>query len=141
MNKFKIGADPELFLEDKEGNIISAEGLVGGTKHEPKLISDYGHAVQEDNIMLEFNIPPSSTLEEFKYNINYIKSYINNTFNKKGLFINKLASSYIDKKYLKTSQSKMFGCEPDYNVYLKQMNDPPPNRTNLRCCGKMPATL
>lgn len=137
---FKIGCDPELFIE-KAGKIISAEGLIGGTKYEPKLISNLGHAVQEDNIMAEFNIPASNTAEDFTDNINFVKNYLDTLLELLKCKINYSASAIIDKKYLNTGQARLFGCDPDYNVYLKDINPSPNSEGNLRTCGKIACHL
>jgi hypothetical protein len=129
-----IGTDPELFLE-KDGEIISAEGLIGGTKYEPIPISDKGHAIQEDNIMVEFNIPASDSAVDFVNNINFVKDYLNVLTEIRGCKLNYSASAEINPKYLKTPQAKLFGCEPDFNVYLKAMNEAPKAGGNLRTCG------
>ncbi len=131
-----IGADPELFVEDKNGNIISAEGMIGGTKENPKKISKKGHAIQEDNIMVEFNIPPSYSEDEFVSNLNQVEEYLNTMLRlKNNCKLNYNASAELDEKYLNTEQAKMFGCEPDFNVYLKDINPCPNPNTNLRTCG------
>lgn len=129
-----LGSDPELFLS-KNGEIISAEGLVGGSKNEPLYITEKGHAIQEDNVMVEFNIPPSSNEEDFIKNINFVKSYLSNKFNKDGINLEIKASATLDEKFLQTDQSKTFGCDPDFNVYLKEPNEPPKSGGNLRVCG------
>lgn len=134
VNNVTLGADPELFLTD--GNeIISAEGIIGGTKNEPKQISEEGHAIQEDNIMVEFNIPASKTIVEFRDNINFVLDYLK-TYTKQFNFeLLVSASEEINSKYLNTEQAKTFGCEPDFNVYLKDVNEPPTAASNLRTCG------
>src|SRR5689334_8300188 len=61
MHIVSFGCDPEIFLKDASGNIKSAIGLFGGTKEKPeplKTLGD-GYAVQEDNVLKEFNIPPA----------------------------------------------------------------------------------
>lgn len=135
IKNIKLGADPELFLT-KDGEYISAEGLIGGSKNEPKVISDEGHAIQEDNVMVEFNIPPSSTKQEFKDNINFVKLHLKTLAEVKGMNIAIDASAELDPKYLQTEQAQMFGCEPDFNYYLKDFNPAPcaANKT-LRSCG------
>lgn len=134
-SKITVGCDPEMFLENDKGNIVSAEGLIGGTKTEPRPISDKGHSVQEDNIMVEFNIPPSKTSDDFISNINFVKDYLNDYVGQYGLKLNYLASSLISKEYLNTKQAKTFGCEPDFNVYLQDINPSPKSNTQLRSCG------
>lgn len=134
-SKITIGCDPEMFLEDDKGNIVSAEGLIGGTKEKPRPISDKGHEVQEDNIMVEFNVPPSTTSDEFINNINFVKNYLVDYVGQYNLKLNYLASSLISKEHLQTKQAKTFGCEPDFNVYLQDINTPPKSSTQLRSCG------
>ena len=74
----KVGADPELFLLDiTTDQYKSAEGLIGGTKEEPVVISKEGFAIQEDNVMVEFNIPPAKSSTEFVNNNQFMLSYIN----------------------------------------------------------------
>ena len=129
-----LGADPELFLE-RDGEIISAEGLIGGTKANPKKISDYGHFVQEDNIMIEFNIPPSDTAEDFVSNINQVKDYLEALATIQSGALNYSASAIIDEKYLQTDQALLFGCEPDLNVWERASNLIPDANSSLRTCG------
>lgn len=129
-----IGADPELFLK-KDNEIVSAEGIIGGTKYEPKPIDKLGNAIQEDNVMIEFNIPPCNTKKYFLQNINFVKNYLSTFVKLKGYELSILSSANLDKKYLKSKQAKTFGCEPDYNVYLKDVNIPPSSKGTLRTCG------
>ena len=133
-NKITLGCDPELFLE-KNGEIISAEGLVGGTKQEPLPITGEGHCIQEDNVMVEFNIPPSNNVDEFRNNINLVKTYLTDKFEADNISLNYSASAMLDKKYLKTTQARTFGCEPDFNVWLRAPNTPPRAGGRLRSAG------
>jgi hypothetical protein len=75
----KIGADPEVFLINKEKNKhISAIGLFPGTKDEPSPISDKGHGILTDNVAVEFVFPPADNKEKFWENIKYCLDYIEN---------------------------------------------------------------
>ena len=134
IENFKIGTDPELFLE-KDGKIISAEGLIGGTKKEPKLISEYGHAIQEDNVMVEFNTPPSTSAKEFVDNINFVKDYLETLASVYGAKLNYTTSARLTDEELSTDQARMFGCDPSYNVYLKDVSPAPSARSKYRSCG------
>lgn len=129
-----LGADPELFLE-KEGIIVSAEGIIGGSKDKPKSIGYDGHYIQEDNVMIEFNIAPSPDKQSFVHSINYVKDYLNTLVGVKGYNLNLSSSANLDSKHLNTKQAKAFGCDPDLNVYLKQANQSPDANTTLRTCG------
>lgn len=130
-----LGSDPECFVADKEGNIVSGIDMIPGTKEKPHPIDDKGHMIQVDNIAWEYNIPPCSTREDFIYSIHFVKKHLLDIANKKGLTLSPLASSEVDEKHLQHPKAKEFGCDPDYNVYLKDINPKPDSNTNLRCCG------
>ena len=132
--EIKIGADPEVFVK-KNNEIISGENLTIGTKDNPFYISNNGHAIQKDNIMLEFNIPASNTKEDFVNNINICKEYIETLLMINDCQLEIIPSAIINEDYLQTPQSKMFDCDPDFNIYTKNTN-PSRNRiSNLRTCG------
>jgi len=54
--KILVGCDPELFVK-KDGVLVSAHGLVQGSKEHPFRVSK--GAVQVDGMALEFNIDPA----------------------------------------------------------------------------------
>ena len=62
----RIGSDPETFLVDASGKPISAIGYIMADKWNPMQIPDMpaGYTLQEDNVSLEYGIPPASTSEE-----------------------------------------------------------------------------
>lgn len=141
IKSFTLGADPEIILKNKD-EFISAEGLFGGTKANPKFISNEGHAIQEDNILVEFNIPPSHSKQEFIDNINYCKDYINSICELYGdIEMSEESFAEFNQKYLQTPQAKLFGCEPDFDVYAEDVNIPPKPSANTRSAGKMAASL
>lgn len=129
-----FGCDPELFLK-KNGKVVSAIGLIGGTKHEPKPISENGHAIQEDNVAIEYNIPASYTEQEWIDNNNFVKDYLEVLVSGMGCELEIAASAFLDESELQSDKAKQFGCEPDFNVWLQAMNEPPSSDTNLRVCG------
>lgn len=134
-HKITLGSDPEIFIQD-EVEIVSAEGLTeGGTKHNPKSITDKGHAIQEDGIMFEYNIPPCNNVEEWVDNHELCKDYLSILAKAHGFKFSDKASAEINPKYLQTAQATTFGCEPDFNVYDKCVNESPSSNTNLRCAG------
>ena len=130
--KFTIGADPEVFLFNGQ-EIISAEGKIGGTKYNPIWVQGFG--LQEDNIMAEIAIPPSNDIKTFTSRVTKSLSIIRNQIKKHNLTIAKTASSYINPKFLQTEQSKTFGCDPDNDVWQKQINTPPDANIKIRTCG------
>lgn len=72
-----IGADPELFLRSKDsGEYIPSFFVMQGDKYNPTPISDKGHNIQCDNVMVEYGIPPSKVVEEFIDNNMFVQEYI-----------------------------------------------------------------
>lgn len=136
-NKIKflaIGSDPEGFLYDRENKPVSSVGLIGGSKWEPRYFEEEGFAVQEDNVSVEFNIPPCSTREELILVMRKAKELVN-TVLPKGLELRFIASELFTDKQLDNEQAQLFGCEPDYCCWTAEVNPKPNNKTNLRSCG------
>lgn len=133
-HKIKLGSDPEIFIE-QNGEIVSAVGMIPGTKDEPHPITDKGHFIQTDNIAFEFNIPPCETADEYVENINFVKEHLEVLAKANNCTLSLLASSEINSIHLQTEQAQTFGCEPDLNVYLEDLNPKPDSNTNLRCVG------
>src|ERR1700745_1055626 len=118
-----IGTDPELFLKDKNGNVLPAFLLVKGTKECPEPISEKGHSLQYDNCMVEYQTPPAKTEDEFVENNKFVLNYIEETIAKpNNLDISISASEYIDEEYLQHPIALEFGCSPDFNAYTESEN-------------------
>lgn len=131
--KVSIGCDPEVFVRDSGGEIVSAIGLVGGTKEEPKPVER--GAVQEDNMLAEFNIEPALTVDHFVHNINTVMGELETILDGKKVEV--LASHHFEKKVILASGKKAleFGCDPDFNCWTLQANEKPNPRTELRTAG------
>lgn len=138
MRKFTLGADPELFLVDAAGAYVAACGLIGGTKKEPRPLElGDGFAVQEDNVAVEYNIPPASCGEQFVSNIGRAMSFLSDMVATKGLaFANTSAVLFPDSQLVHPA-SREFGCDPDYNAWRGGRVNPKPKATDdhLRTCG------
>ena len=134
----KVGTDSEIFLQHKlSGEIVSAEGIIKGTKEEPfqfRPEKSPFFATSLDNVMAEFNIPPVDSAIDFylntQYAINYIKSIL-----PAELCTCIMPAAKISEQYLQTDNAKLFGCEKDYNVWMDVENPPPVPVENLRSCG------
>lgn len=133
-----IGGDHEMFLQDKETKeIVSAEGIIKGTKHEPFNfdVEDRFACTSLDNVLVEYNLKPAKTAAEFYYAIekalNYIKSVIPANLEPVAL-----PAARLDIKHLMTENALLFGCEPDYNAWTNTVNDRPVAEDgNLRSAG------
>lgn len=119
----KIGADPELFVKHK-GSVVSAYGMVPGTKDIPHPVRD--GAVQVDGMALEFNIEPANSYEEFDSRVLSVLNTLSTMVPMDHeLFINPVAE--FTPKYMATQpkEATKLGCDPDFNAWNERANDPP----------------
>jgi hypothetical protein len=128
-----IGADPEVFLANQAGNPVSSIGKIGGTKYAPIPIED-GICLQEDNVTVEYNIPPCKTRDDFiKYNSRALEIIAEKAI-KLDLNVLIKAAVRMPAAELKDPRSWVFGCEPDFNVWEMEYN-PKPNPHQYRAAG------
>lgn len=134
-----IGCDPELFLKDKTGKFIASCDKIGGTKEEPLQIVGLprGFAVQEDNVAVEFCIPPAHSKVEFVSNIADVITEIRSRYvNPIGLDLAFGVASYnFTEDQLQSIKAQTMGCDPDYNVYTMEENVKPKSTEGLRTAG------
>lgn len=133
-----LGCDPEAFLATIHGELRSSIGKVGGSKQVPQpLPLGEGYAVQEDNVALEFNIPPAAGKEEFIASIDKTLKFLGDAMHEHHglMIINSSAETFPDSELLQPAAQE-FGCDPDYNAWTNARN-PRPQATdkNLRSCG------
>lgn len=136
---FTLGCDPEAFLSDINGNLKASCGLIGGTKQRPQPIEALGegYAVQEDNVAIEFNIPPAKSEREFVDSIGKVMKVLGDGVNSKlGFHITNLSAASFPDEELQSPKAKEFGCDPDFNAWLGRRNPRPKAADkNLRSCG------
>lgn len=134
MNQITIGADIEVFLFDKDTlQFKSAIGLIGGTKENPRQVIRDGFGLQEDNVLLEFTVPPAINKKEFIENIATIKNIL--PLVTTPYEIKCQASARFPIKELNCLEARRFGCSPDFNAWTKTENSTPKSNTNLRTSG------
>ena len=125
---FLFGADPELFVKDAEGNLVSAAGLIPGTKKEPFKV-EFG-AVQVDGMAAEFNIDPVDNFEHFNRNIVEVTKQLKAMLPKGyGLVAEpavRFSQAVMDAQ---SEEAKVLGCDPDFNAWTGEIN-PYPDRTD-----------
>lgn len=136
-----IGADPELFLINKETNeVVSSIGIIPGVKGNPYRSKSMpeGYGLEIDNILAEFNIPPAGDIVGFVHSIEYMKNFIRKYIKRKNkdLDIFHAASMLVPEDQLQSEEAKLFGCSVDYNAYTESANPKPKGETtNLRSAG------
>lgn len=132
----RLGTDPEVFLQDNAGNPISAIGYINADKWNPMQIPDMpeGYTLQEDNVSLEYGVPPSASADEFVQHINAVmeksKEYLPN------LSFSKLSCIVFPESQMNHPSAHIFGCEPDFNAWTKEVNKKPePPHPFMRSAG------
>lgn len=109
MENLTLGADIEYFLQ-KDGRIISAEGIVKGSKHEPFNFDESSpfYATSLDNVLAEHCIPPvQNNSGEWVSSILKSQKYIESL--QDGISIAAIPSARIDEEFLQTDNAKLFG--------------------------------
>ena len=132
----RLGTDPEVFLQDIAGNPISAIGYINADKWNPMQIPDMpeGYTLQEDNVSLEYGVPPSASADEFVQHITAVmeksKEYLPN------LSFSKLSCIVFPEEQMNHPSAHIFGCEPDFNAWTKEVNKKPePPHPFMRSAG------
>jgi hypothetical protein len=132
----RLGSDPEIFLQDTNGKPISAIGYIQADKWNPLQIPDMekGFTLQEDNVSLEYGIPPAATAEEFVHHIQAVmersKEWV------PGLTFSKLSCIVFPEDQMQHPLAHVFGCEPDWCAWTGNTNPKPvPPHPFLRSAG------
>lgn len=135
----KLGCDPELFLIDIQGKLRASCGKIGGSKVRPMPLEELGKgfAVQEDNVAIEFNIPPAANAQEFVDSVDKTLVYLTEGVKKMhGFTIVNMSAASFPKDELEHPAAQEFGCDPDYNAWtLKRNPRPHAEDPSLRSCG------
>ena len=108
-SKITIGSDPEFFIVDQERNAFPSTELLKGTKAEPE-DQGGGYAILKDNVLIEGNIPPASTREQFIQYMKTLKEMISALLNLRGLRIHSADSMEYERKHLEHPEANEFGC-------------------------------
>jgi hypothetical protein len=125
----KIGADPEFFVR-KFGKLLSAHGLIPGSKERPYLVNK--GAVQVDGMALEFNIDPAESYSQFEENMSTVFGEIQKMIPGYEIFVEPVADFGLDYIKAQPKEASDLGCSPDYNAYTKQANPRPDVNTPFR---------
>lgn len=127
-----IGADPELFVRMGD-KITSAIGVIGGDKYHPRGVR-LG-AVQEDNVLAEFNIDPVANADDFVRHIAEVTGQLSGIV--APMELDYRSHHIYERKELMAfgTQAMRFGCDPDFNCWTGEQNKTPSPYTELRTAG------
>ena len=128
--ELKFGADPELFVRDKENKLVSAHNLIPGTKEEPHKIFQRGveiGATQVDGMAVEYNITPTTDVTNFIYRNFYMQEVLRDML-PKGYTLAKIPVADFGLGYIseQPKEATILGCSPDYSAYTGKANPTPP---------------
>lgn len=120
----RLGSDPEVFLQQGE-EFVAVCGMLGHDKWNPMQVPDMaqGFTFQEDNVALEFGVPPASSAQEFISHIKAVQARF--LAEHKHLTFSKISAVVFPKSQLKHPSAKIFGCEPDFNAWTGEINPKP----------------
>lgn len=122
----RLGSDPEIFLINrKTGQFKSVIGLIGANKWNPAQIPGMadGFTLQEDNVALEFGIPPAASSEEF---IKHIRAVLLAGLEKlPATRFSRLSATIFPESEMENPNAWVFGCEPDFNAWTGATNEKP----------------
>jgi hypothetical protein len=125
--QLKIGADPEIFLQDAGGKFISGHYIPCGTKEEPLPVAN--GFVQNDGMALEFNVKPSETKEEFVGNTVRLLRDLNARVvaHMPGAKLIPVPTCDFGNEYISTVPIEVsrLGCHPDFNAWTGMANPVP----------------
>lgn len=135
LEDWKIGVDAEIFVVTPDGAVFNAEHLISGTKYEPTVIEG-SRTISADNILAEYTINPVETKDEFVKEISTMRSYVDSFIQEKGYRLDFSPARLDTKQALDTENSLILGCDPDFNVYKRMMNEVTSgDATELRSSG------
>lgn len=117
-----VGCDPEVFVKDSKGNLVSAWNMIPGTKKAPHPVEK--GAVQVDGLALEFNIDPASHEAAFVENINHVMKQMKEMIPYE-FFIHSVAHFGYDMLKAQPAEALELGCDPDYNGWTMDANPRP----------------
>jgi hypothetical protein len=130
MQNLLIGADPELFVTSN-GALVSAHGMIPGTKAEPHPVSR--GAVQVDGLALEFNIEPARDKGEFVTSVLDVMSTLRSMVPEKYDFTVEPAMTVPDDVLTTAPEEALeLGCDPDFNAYSMNANERPAAGSTIR---------
>lgn len=129
-----IGCDPEFFMVNEKGELISAIGKIPGSKFEPYML-DSGAGLQTDNVAIEFASAVATDGPSLVKNIRETMAEISKLM-PAGTDIAAIPSADFPEAELQDEEAKAFGCSPDYDAWsLKQNEMPEDINPNFRSCG------
>lgn len=124
--KFLLGSDPELMLRSTETDSLkSSIPIFRGSKAAGAPVAGGLGAVLSDNVLTEFNTQPARSIPEFIETTRAVLKAIAEEAHAAGCKLTVQASAEFPEAELSDPAAHVFGCEPDYDAWQLEVNDPP----------------
>lgn len=128
-----VGADPEFFVK-KGDQFVSGHSFPCGRKDRPRQ-TPHGH-VQVDGMALELNVKPAFTKGAFVLNfrgvVHDLDAIVREWDQEAYLVAESVAPFSLEYMSKLPAEATTLGCNPDYNAYSLNENDPPKVATPFR---------
>jgi hypothetical protein len=133
MKNISMGGDPEFMVRSPEGKLVSAIGIVPGTKEERYSLGD-GHAAYYDNVLAEVQIRPGFSKEEVVASFRECLTRVAKLISPHRLTVQ--ASATYPKSECEHKDAKLFGCSPELCAYdVCVINPPDAAKNTFRSAG------
>lgn len=116
IDKITFGSDPEFAIRRISGEIIPSNRVISGTKENPTDILD-GFTMFKDNLLVEGNVPPTTTKSGFISSIITLKNKINNELKSKECSVFCANSVEYLEEDTKSEESQEIGCSNYLNAW------------------------
>jgi len=131
---FLLGCDPEVFIVDATGKIVSAHDKLPGTKRKPFKVP--GGAIQVDGVAGEFNIDPAASFEEWNDNIVKVWAALDALLPEGYSSVAVASTQFSPEDWSHIPpRAKALGCEPDFNAWTNRTNKKVKPEDGFRTCG------
>lgn len=128
MSVIYLGSDPELFARDAAtGLVTSLAGRLGADKYNKRHVTE-DVRIQEDNVLIEFDINPHGTFDGFNANMARGLQLCDEAARQVGSIVDPSICSHVfSDEELRTfhKDAFVFGCEPDFNALTGMRNAKP----------------
>lgn len=133
---YTLGSDPELMLYSMaEKRIVSSIPVLKRDKHNPIILDEAnGIKAYADNVLLETAFNPCKSKDEMLERFRVVFQNIQNHLGDKYKLVPKAAHEFPmeDLKEAYGINPMQIGCDPSYNAWLKQINNPGEFQSGLR---------
>lgn len=127
-----VGADPELWVVDKENTVVSAIPYFPEYKGGGEPVAGGLGFVIHDNVAAEFSMKPAENEDEWVATLEEIKAALRIELERRAegkelRLVTNFASAKVAKSQLKHVHAKTFGCDPDMNAWNNGLPNMPPD--------------